>query len=85
MAYIIPVTYILSDKDDLHVIHKDNKTLIHGYGSTKFIYKNFVLEDDYLSVTSLFSLLFGLNTLISDEDAKMMRESLFKNSLYKKG
>lgn len=80
MAYMINATYILGDKDDLHQIHRDSKTLIYGYASTKFIYKNFILEDDYFSINKLYALLFSMNAPISEEDAKIMRESLFKNS-----
>ena len=58
MAYMINVAYILGDKDDLHSIHKYSMSITYGHASTKFIYKNFVLEDDYFCVNRMFSLLF---------------------------
>lgn len=79
MAYMINVTYILSDKDAIHKIHRNSKNLIYGFASTKFIYKNFVLEDDYFRINSMFSLLLEMNLPISFNEAKIMRESLFKN------
>lgn len=78
MAYMINATYILDDKDKLHQIHRDSKTLIYGYASTKFIYRNFVLEDDYFSVNAMFTMLFSMDTILTMEQAKTMRKSLFQ-------
>ena len=83
MAYMINVAYILGDKDDLHSIHKDSMSITYGHASTKFIYKNFVLEDDYFCVNRMFSLLFEMNLPISNEEAKIMRDSLFKKTSHK--
>ena len=46
---------------------------ITGYG----------MEDDYFCVNRMFSLLFEMNLPISNEEAKIMRDSLFKKTSLK--
>lgn len=78
--YMINPTYILGDKDEEHKIFKDSRNLIFGFASTKFIYRNFIREEDYCDMDAIYDVLLEHGNKLTDEEVSKIKFELNKNS-----